>query len=451
MNIQLSQKITQTLAMTQQMEQAIKILEMDTLDLREYIQSLSMENPAVDLEADTQRQSAEELRKKKLEWLDTLTKNDTQNVGYYDSSESENLLEKVVAAPDFDTLESYLLDQASWTCSDALCPVVNYVVGYLDEDGYLRATMEELLESKRFSQGQIEEAIAAIQAMEPAGVGARDLSQCLLLQLPPEDTVAREIAANHLDTLAKGRLPHLAKELGVSKEVVEQAFQRIRRLNPKPGSGFGSNTPPQYVIPDVVVTSFQDRYYVLPCEFSYPTINLSQSYIDLMRQSGDKEVEEYIDKKVRQVQWVQKCIASRTETLLNVAKAIVQYQERFFRHGPQYMGVLRMNDIARDLGVHESTVSRAVKNKYLQCSHGTFPLKHFFVQGVKCADGSEGASSHALKCLIRQMIDQEDKSCPLSDQKLADLLGEQGHQISRRTVAKYREQMEIAKSCYRSR
>jgi len=446
MKVELTQKTTQTLAITQQMEQSIKILEMDTPELLEYLQALSLENPVMDLDAEPTEAADRAAMRKKLEWLDALSKNDRQNVGYYEDNSAT--IEKM-AALDFHTLDAYLMEQASLACEKALLPAVTYVIGVLDEDGYLRVPMEELLEWDECDQGKMERAISYVQSLEPAGVGARDLVECLLLQLPAQDSIARRIAEKHLDDLAKCRIPQLAKLLGVSKEEVEQAALRIRALNPKPGSGFDSPNSPSYVTPDVIVTACDGTCHVLPCESSYPALNLSASYISLMRQAGDEEVETYIDKKIKQVQWVQKCIQNRTETLLSVAEAIVRYQERFFCDGPQHMAVLRMSDVAGALDIHESTVSRAVKNKYLQCAHGTFPLKYFFVQGTRSANSVVSESSHEFKAKIRDLIENEDKKNPLSDQEIVQILEGRNSHISRRTVTKYREQMQIPKSYYR--
>jgi len=446
MKLDLTQKTSQTLAMTQQMELSIRILEMDSLELAQYIQDFSLENPTVDLEAEVNAESVQNQREKKLEWLDALSKNDKQNRGYYDPS--ENLLEKMTAAPEFETLAEHLLHQLPFGKKDPMYPIAARLIGFLDEDGYLRVSVNELTKACVCTAEELKEAISCVQGLEPAGVGARDMMECLLLQLSEEDEIARRIVRSHLDDLAGDRIFKMAKLLGVDPEEASAAAGRIRGLNPKPGSGFGHPDPTHYVTPNVVVTKFPDHYYVLPYEFSYPTLSLNQSYIDQMLQTGDDAVREYIETKVKQAGWVQQCIANRTKTLLQVSKAIVARQEQFFFGERPYLGVLCMSDIAADLGLHESTVSRAVKNKYLQCSHGTFPLKYFFVQGTRTS-GSSGASSHELKCKIRELVEKEDKRAPLSDQQLADVLEAEGMNISRRAVAKYRDELLIPKSAYR--
>jgi len=446
-SLKLSQKMSQTLVLTQQMEQSIKILEMDTVELREYIQSVALENPTIDIDG-LHEESPAELRKKKMEWLEQQAVKDKQYVGYYDPN-SDYSLEKTVAAPQDESLAEYLTQQATFTCPKELLPAVVQVIGFIDDDGYLRAGTEEMLSGTSFDAAALQEAIRVIQGFDPPGVGAADLKECLLLQLDTSMTLERAIVRDYLDHLAKKKPEKAAKDLGVPVETVVQAFARIRRLNPKPGSAFSASGPPVYITPDVVVTNFQDRYYVLPCEFSYPNVRISGSMMEMLGSTKDEETVQYIKQKMKQAQWMQKCISSRGETLLAVARCIVQHQERFFRYGPQYLNILRMSDIASALEMHESTISRAVKNKYLQCAHGTFPLKHFFVQGLKSNAGAEDTSSHTLKCRIKDLIDQEQPGCPLSDQKLSELLVAEGVDISRRTVAKYRDQLGIPNSSYR--
>jgi RNA polymerase sigma-54 factor len=448
LNLQQIPKAELSLAMTYQMRQSIKILEMDAVELREYLQELSLENPVVELDSASGANRDGPLRNKKMEWLDLLAKNDRQNIGYYDSDKGDNNLEKTVASPQRDTLEDSLIAQSLLSCPADIFPAFEHVVGYLDDDGYLRATDDELLEAGRINRAKLMLAIEYLQGLEPAGVGARSLAECLLLQLPKEDILARSIVSNELECLARQGIARIASKLGVTKQEAEDAAARIRRLNPKPGSGFGNHRPPHYVTPDIIIVLFPDKYYVAPCDFAYPALNVNRQYVDMIQQTDDKEAGAYIEEKLKQIEWVQKCISNRCDTLLNVAKAIVRCQESFFRSGPQYMNTLRMSDIARELDMHESTVSRAIKNKYLQCPHGTFPMKYFFVQGAR-ASGGEGASSHELKHRIKDIIAAEDKSSPLSDQRIAEMLGVSGEPISRRTVAKYREQLQIPKSGYR--
>jgi RNA polymerase sigma-54 factor len=441
MFMELHQKQTQTLVITPQMEQAIKILEMNTQALAVYVQILSLENPVVDLDAIHCAPGKDEKDRDDFD--------DWQGIGASFSGRFPASGFPDSGQPVPDTLQAHLLEQALLDCPQALYPVVAYVSGFINENGYLDASVADMAAWGAFSQDDLERAVAYVQRLEPSGVGARSLSECLLLQLPEGDTVARRIAADYLDNVAKGRHSQTAKALGVSVADLAGAVARIKKLNPKPGSGFGSPHMPPYITPDVVVEIVGGVCHVRLCPSPYQTISANPSYIELLRQTDDETTKAYVGKQIRQLRWVQQCIENRSETLLNVAKTIVSRQERFFLSGPQHMGVLRMVDIARALDLHESTVSRAVKDKHLTCRHGIFPLKYFFVQGVGASNADGIVSSHDVKHRIKALINRENKSTPLSDRQIALMLENQGIQLSRRTVVKYREQLRIPGSQYR--
>jgi len=447
MRLELQTKATQSFAMNPQMDLSIKILEMSSMELSEYLQNVVLENPVVDLDSElTTKECAEEQRKIKPDWLDTLSKNDNQNTSYYDTPNDD--FNNTIAQPIFNTLEEYITQQISLDCPNELSNAATYAAGYLDEDGYFSISAKEMSQYNIYSESEIECAITYIQGLEPPGVGARNLSECLLLQLGNNGFIAREIVSKHLDLLAKGKISQLSKKLRVSEAAVSCAAKRIRKLNPKPGSGFGSVHMVPYITPDIAVESFDNRFYVLPRTHSTANFHLNTSYIDIMRKTGEKEVVDYINNKIKQAQWIEKCIASRAETLYRVAKEVVNRQERFFRYGSKYMCILKMGEIAKMLNLHESSVSRAVKNKYIECAHGIFPLKYFFVQGLDTANGNN-ISSHEIKHEIRALIEKENKSVPLSDQKIASFFENRGIKLSRRTVTKYREQLQIPTSFYR--
>ncbi len=439
-------KLSQSQMLSPQMELSVRILQMDNARLNEYLKEVMLENPVIEVEQPLEKDHKQELALRKLEWLESQTVREKENVGYYDE-DNDLTIEKTAGAADQESLVDHLLVQVSLNAPAALLPVARYVVGCIDENGYLAASRTEMYAESGFAEEEIARGIALVQTFDPAGVGARNLRECLLLQLPAQDSVARRLVDGFLEEVAKNRQGYLAKQLGIDVETVAAAVERIRRLNPKPGALYGLPPTPGYITPDVVVTNFEDRYNVMLCEFSYPEIRLSETYLRMARESADKEVVDYIGNKANQVNWIKKCIENRNKTLLAVAKAIVKKQERFFRYGPQHLNILRMRDIADIIDMHESTVSRAVRDKYLQCSHGIYPLRHFFVKGMEGAAGD--TSSHNIKWKIRRMIETENKASPLSDQKITDLLCTQGMPISRRTVAKYREEMEIPKSSER--
>lgn len=450
--MELEIKLSQSQTLTPQMEQSVRILQMDSVQLGDYLKEIMLENPVIEIEQPREKESKEELALRKLEWLESQTVREKENTGYYEDND-DLTLEKTAGKVDDENLVDHLLTQAALNVADAaLMPAIRFVIGCVDENGYLTAAKEEMTQESGFTAEQITQSIAVVQGFDPPGVCATDLRECLLLQLDSKDALARRLVEGYLEEIAKNRQNMLAKKLGAPPEDVAAAIVRIRRLNPKPGALYGRQSPPNYITPDVVVTSFENQYNVMLCEFSYPEIRLSSSYLRMAKESADKEVIDYIGGKVNQVNWIKKCIENRNKTLLAVAKSIVKRQERFFRYGPQYLSVLRMRDIAEMVELHESTVSRAVRDKYLQCSHGIYPLRYFFVKGLDSdSDDAQGtASSHNIKWQIQQMIEAEDKNEPLSDQKITDMLKTKGITISRRTVAKYREEIGIPKSTNRA-
>ena len=273
--------------------------------------------------------------------------------------------------------------------------------------------------------------------MEPAGIGATDLKECLILQLrrQKDSRLAVTLVKNYLEDLPKHRISANAKELGENEDAVKDAFARIRTLNPKPGSIFGEGTTVLYVIPDIIVSEEHGEYTAALNEAVYRKLRLNESYVKL-KDSEESEVREYIIQKQAQAGWLKTCIEQRSHTLQRIADILIDFQRTFLETGKD-MKPLRQKDVAQIMEVHESTVSRAVKGKYLQCGRGVYALSDFMPKGM------EEVSSDSVKQMLKKIIQNEDKKKPLSDQKLVKKLEEEGVQISRRTVAKYRMQMEI--------
>ena len=317
---------------------------------------------------------------------------------------------------------------------------IAYRRGWLDEamQNYnLAVQMERPMEV-------VEQALAVVQSLEPAGVGARNLSECLVLQLQRrhEDSgLAIAIARDHLEALSKNRYGLIAKALGVTQEEVYAACEVIRSLNPRPGSGFAARENLTYINPDIFVVNFPDHFEILTNDYFFPSLNVSSYYCRMLKDSEDSEVKEYLMGKVRQAKWVVRSIEQRRSTLLQCAEHILELQEDFFRHGPGHLKPMSLADIAQRVGVHESTVSRTVKDKYIQCASGVYPLSYFFSRGLK--GSADAASPDAAKALLKKLIAGEDKKKPFSDQKLCELMSREGCELSRRTVAKYRDELGI--------
>ena len=264
-----------------------------------------------------------------------------------------------------------------------------------------------------------------------------------LLRRHEGDTLALQIVDHWLDALSKNRYNLIARALEVSQEEVRTACELIRSLNPRPGTGFASRENLTYITPDVIVVSFPDHFELLTNDYFFPTLNISSYYCRLLKESDDAEVKDYLTGKVRQAKWVVRSIDQRRSTLMECAKCILELQEPFFRKGPGHLIPLSLADVAGRLGVHESTVSRSVKDKYIQCSMGVYPLSYFFSRSLGDRAGGGSSSPDFAKAMIKRLIAAEDKRKPLSDQKLCALMAQEGCELSRRTVAKYRDELNI--------
>ena len=323
-----------------------------------------------------------------------------------------------------------------------------FLVESLNGNGWLDEPLPALAAEAGLDEALLERALAAVQTLEPAGVGARNLSECLHLQLvrrEPDNALALAIADNWLDALSKNRYGLISRELGAAPEAVRAACDLIRSLNPRPGTGFAARENLTYITPDIVVVSFPDHFELLTNDYFFPTLNISSYYTRLLKESDENEVKDYLTGKVRQAKWVVRSIEQRRSTLMECAKCILDKQETFFRKGPGHLVPLSLADIAACVGVHESTVSRAVKDKYIQCSMGVYPLSYFFSRGLGAgaSGGCDCSSPDAAKALLKKLIAGEDRRKPLSDQKLCDMMNAQGCALSRRTVAKYRDELNI--------
>ena len=447
---------SQVQRLSQQQLQSVELLQMSAQELESYLRELSQENPVVELEeqpsAPVQTSTREDELLRRLRWLED---NDHQNRYYQHVDEEE--LDPLARASGTGGLEETLVRFLSrqldrMELEEGLDRLVRYLAACLDESGYLRFSLEELSGQTGASPDRMKEALALLQSLEPAGVGAADLSQCLELQLLRigEEGPALAIVRDHLEALAKRHYRAIAAALGITQEQVRQAEGVIRELEPRPGAIFDQPEQVAYIQPDVFVTEEEGRFVARTWGGERPPFRISAYYRDLLAQSGEREVREYLTGKLRQAEGVLWAIGQREHTLLRCAQSIAQHQQDFFRFGPQALAPLRMADVARELEIHESTVSRTIREKYLQCTRGVYPMSYFFSRSAT-ADQSGAVGGTAARALLKQLLDQEDKSCPLSDQKLCEGMERQGCPISRRTVAKYREEMNIPGASGRKR
>ena len=333
------------------------------------------------------------------------------------------------------------LDKSKW-------PVAEMIIGNIDEHGYLKASVSELAFSTNLAPELITEVLSVIQTFDPVGVGARDLRECLLLQLQRAgrtSTLEYAIIHDHFDALGRRRMPELARALGKTIDEIQRAVERIGHLEPRPGREFMSDAP-AYVVPEVFVQKVGEDYTVTTNDEHIPHLRISNTYKDLMSQaSSSQEVREYIRDKIRAGKFLIKSIHQRQSTILNIAKEILARQRDFMEHGVSHLKPMTMVQVAEVVGVHETTVSRAVSGKYMQTPQGLVEMKYFFTSGIQTASGV-GVSNTSVKDLIDEMVKGESPRHPLSDEEIVKQLKEKGIIIARRTVAKYRSELNILPS-----
>ncbi|MBH8605035.1 RNA polymerase factor sigma-54 [Thermoactinomyces sp. CICC 10522] len=437
------------MVMTPELRQAIQILQFSASDLWQYIIEQMTENPVLEL-PDLE---AERLNLDK--WLNYLQEMPvSRRRGGYRQEQKESVFEPYAAGSGTlaEELEAQLFE---FDLTPAKRKICHYLIYNLDERGYLDVDAVHVCKRFHISEKRFEECLEVIQAMEPAGVGARSLSECLEIQLKRMDhpnPLAIEIARHHLEDVADGKWRKMEQALGAGMEELQAAVDEIKKCNPRPGRGYDTGAPTQYVYPDVYVEKVNDEYVVVMNESDTPQLTVNHYYQQLIRSRGQigEEVEQYLKNWLQSALWLIKGIEQRRDTVFRVAEAIVTRQKEFFEKGVDYLKPLTLKTIAEEVGLHESTVSRATQHKYMQTPKGLFPFRYFFPSGLATKSG-ENLSQETVKKKIKQFISGEDKKDPLSDQKIADLLCGEGIRISRRTVAKYRDEMGIVSSARRKR
>ena len=497
MKLRLDLKLSQKLIMTPQLQQAIKLLQLSRLELQQSLTQHILENPLLDevqsdvedgessvnegkaeevaasagQEQNVQDESREEQGSPEefsaSGWEEYFGRDrrggDTEYASAQDDLPS---YEQTVAKPT--SLEEHLLWQLSLsTLTDREKTVGRLIIGNLDDDGYLRISLAEVIAGTDFTESEAESVLKDVQTFDPTGVAARDLPECLLLQLrhvgrnpfgslgaPPgalKGSVIEAIVLHHLKDLERRQYAKVAKALNVTVEDVFHATKVIGELEPKPGRPF-INTQNYVIVPDVFVVKNEGEWVVLLNDDGLPRMRISPYYKQLISsgQSGTPETKAYMDEKMRAAQWVIRSIEQRNRTIVKVVSSIVKFQEEFFEHGVQYLKPLVLKQVAEDIGMHESTISRGTANKYMYCPQGMLELKFFFNAGLQRADEPSGMhSSVSVRDMIKIMVAEEDAKRPLKDEEIAAKLFTQGVRIARRTVAKYRAELNIASASQR--
>ncbi|MEQ9408579.1 MAG: RNA polymerase factor sigma-54 [Fuerstiella sp.] len=496
LNISQQMKMSQQMKLAPRMIQSMEILQLNMMALNDRIEQELVENVTLEL-VDKERdqpsnepdvvitpddpKEAREL-KKDVEERELVAESDSNNesdferlleissewpednVGFGGASPSANqvsdsmdrqhdAMANMTARPQ--SLHEYLLEQFSFnSVGESSRQFAEYLIQHLDHNGRLQSLLPEICQQfnrvydQHLTNEQAEEVLKMIQQLDPPGVGARDYSEMLLLQITdnmPFHEVMRVLVRDHLEDIAFNRLPIIQKATGYSLDMIKVGIEQIQTLNPYPGRGF-EQRPVQRVTPDLAVEKDDSGKYVVRLLDEYvPELRISPRYIKMLKAQPTPETREWIKKKIESARWLIESIEQRYSTVKKVAQEIVDHQQEFLEKGPEYISPLKMQQIADRVGVHVTTVSRAVDEKWIQTPRGLFPLKRFFGGGTQTADGEEVAWD-TIRIKLQELIDEEDKSKPLSDDALVDELGKQGLKLARRTITKYRKQMGIPSS-----
>ncbi|MGG4454633.1 RNA polymerase factor sigma-54 [Brevibacillus porteri] len=454
MGLGLFQEQTLKLVMTPELRQAITILQYSAIDLISYLQDQANENPVFDLEVAGEVASAKvEKPAPEIDWKEIVGNRATGEYGSSKNESTYNPLDYVQQGAE--TLYEHLERQLGYVkgFSSLQKQIALFLIGNLDEKGYLEITLEEASTRLGAEILEIEDVLSVLQHFDPVGVASRSLEECLLLQLGHlalDDEKIVQVVRNHLQDLADNRYQRIADKIGCTPQEVQAMADLIRTLNPRPGAAF-STVETRYVIPDVTVEKVGNDYVVLVNDVAAPRLKINSFYEKMLsQQKSQDEAKQFIHDKLNAAMWLAKSLEQRRLTLMRVTQAILDMQREFFDRGIHYLKPMTQKEIAERVSLHESTISRATSNKYVQTPRGIFELKYFFTSALSTSSG-EVTSSESVKRRIKALIEQEDRKSPLSDQKLGEMLLTEGIEISRRTVAKYREEMLIPSSAKRKR
>jgi RNA polymerase sigma-54 factor len=460
-------KVAQKQILTPGLVQMVSVLALNRLELKEMINQEMVANPVLEELGDdgsiSESYSDEAFVKAETEKLpeaEAPNPFDEFDIGtffsqYLDSGGSSDASREreEVEKPSFEnflsspqSLAAHLAWQLSVTiCPDIVCEIAEAIIGNLDENGYLTATLEEIAQQGNYSMEDVEEALAVVQEFDPLGVAARDLRECLLIQLKtldPQNTLAAQIVSDHLKLLQSNQLKEIARALNRPVELVKRGVDVIKKLDPRPGLRY--NKPePRLVEPDVYFKKVEDEWQVFINEDELPQLRLSPTYRRLLaRDAADRDVRNYVKERFSAAIQLIKNIEQRKHTIVRVCQAIIRRQRDFFDFGIDHIKPMMIKEVAEEVGVHPSTVSRAVSNKYAHTPQGVFELRFFFSESVNGPQGG-GISLMTLKRRVKKMIEEEDAAHPLTDEQIAKKLDEEGVHVTRRTVAKYREDLRI--------
>jgi RNA polymerase sigma-54 factor len=442
-----TQKLAQQLVLTPQLQQAIKLLQLSQLELVEAIEQEIKENPVLEVAQEEEQGEEKESQKKEemLEWLERYSPSeDFMPREEKEYPDYENIVKKASGLRDYLRWQVGLSD---FSPEERI--FAEWIIENIDDNGYLSSALTEIAEMSAIPVESLELVLKKIQKLDPPGVGARDLRECLLIQYAEsgeKDEVFEDVVSSHFELVRKMDPKEIARKTNHSVEEIRSVFERIKTFDPKPGRNYESDQP-IYVVPDVHVVKGDDGFEGLLNDEGVPDLKMNRYYVELfVSEKVNGDTREYIKKKIKQPEWFMKSLQQRERTLYLVAKSIVDFQREFFERGIRSLKPLILKDVANYVGVHESTVSRITSNKYIGTPFGVFEMKFFFTTGVGSENGDAQSANAVMDC-ISEIVSKEDKSSPLKDEEIVALLKDRfGVKIARRTVAKYREVLHIQSS-----
>lgn len=454
MDFNLSLNLEQKLVMTQQMQLSVKLLQMSTFDLQEYVEKELQENPVLD--SDYEKENKDKSKDNEINYKE-LIKN--RSFDSYKSSNYESNGEEKESPLNFiakqKSLKEYLMIEISdCEIKNDVKAICNYIVENLDSKGYLDNTVMDLAKELNVSPERIEHALSVVQSLDPSGIGARDLKECLKIQLIKKNISSPKLFIlidEYLEELSENKYSVISKKMGIDIKKAQAYGDLIKTLEPKPSRGFYTGEEIKYITPDAYIKKNGDEYIIIMNEDVIPRLTINNIYKQIITNENDKDAVEYVKDKINSAMFLIKSIEHRKSTIYRVIEKVVQNQKAYFDKGRDYLKPMILKDIADEINMHESTVSRAIKDKYIYTNNGTIRIKDLFTTGLASFDDKEDVSVNIIKKEIKDLINLEDTFKPLSDQAICNILNDMGRNICRRTVAKYREELNLKSSTKRRR
>lgn len=452
----------QKLVMTQQMQMSIKMLQMSSIELNEYVEKEMEENPLLEKECNEKGQ--ESLINKENDFNDKIDYDkfikylDFEDYKHENNYKGEDEVSPFNFISREESLREYLMTQLGEVeVRNSQKKICEYIIENLDGKGYLPDSISDIAAQLKVSEDKVLEALKIVQSFDPDGIGARNLEECLKLQLKNKNINDEKlfcIIDKHLNNIAENKYSIIAKDLNITPKEAQEYGDVIKKLEPKPSRGFYTGDETKYIVPDAFIKKFDGEFFIIMNDNSIPRLSINNVYKALVTgdENNDKAAKEYVKNKINSAIFLIKSIEQRKNTLYAVLSEIVSYQREYFDNGIKYLKPMTLKDMAEKIEMHESTVSRAIREKYIYTDRGIVKIRDLFTTGISSeSENSDSMSSSSVKGNIKELIEKEDAKNPLSDQKICDILNAEGMNISRRTVAKYREEMSIKSSSKRKR